>query len=589
MELRSFYKDKIEKYAGELGELKKKAFAISMIRLLLFAAIVASAYAAYPNSGVVVSIIIIGLTIFLRLVTLYVNLKNKRNFISQLLQINQFELLALDGKVEQFEAGSHFLRDDHHYNQDIDLFGPGSLYQALNRTGTLKGAKSLAFKLNENDIQQVGEKQKVLAELATKVEWRQHFQATGKIIEKEVDSEDIVKWVSTYEPKIPGYFARVPLLFSCLSFGVIGLYAFDIITGFYLGLWFFLGLGITGLFVKHVSKLSSETGKIQTTFDQYAKLIGTIERENFESSIALFQKNRLKESGLEVSKVLHQLSQSIGSLDQRNNVFFGIIANGFFLWDLRYTYRIEKWLSQYEVSINDWFDVVSEFDALNSLANYQYNHPDFCVPSIEENSNITIDSDLLGHPLINAEKRIANSFKLNREDFIIITGANMAGKSTFLRTVALNLVMANCGLAVCAKSFKYRPIKLISSMRTSDSLQNDESYFFSELKRLKFIVEEIKKDTYFIILDEILKGTNSKDKAEGSQKFVEKLVESNSTGLIATHDLSLCQLEHKLPQIKNHYFDAEIVDDELYFDYTFKEGVCQNMNASFLLKKMEIV
>jgi len=169
----------------------------------------------------------------------------------------------------------------------------------------------------------------------------------------------------------------------------------------------------------------------------------------------------------------------------------------------------------------------------------------------------------------------------------------MAGKSTFLRTVSLAVVMTNIGLPVCARSFEYSPIKLITSMRTSDSLTDDSSYFFSELKRLKFIVDEINPkasgENYFIILDEILKGTNSTDKAIGSKKFVQKLVTSNSTGIIATHDLSLCEIEKELSEVKNYYFDAEIINDELHFDYKLKDGVCKNMNASFLLKKMEIV
>ena len=169
----------------------------------------------------------------------------------------------------------------------------------------------------------------------------------------------------------------------------------------------------------------------------------------------------------------------------------------------------------------------------------------------------------------------------------------MAGKSTFLRTVSISIVMANVGLPVCAESFDYTPIKLITSMRTTDSLTDDESYFFSELKRLKFIVDTIdpltSNEKYFIILDEILKGTNSTDKAIGSKKFVTKLVASNSTGIIATHDLSLCEIEKDLTQIKNYYFDAEIINNELHFDYKLKDGICKNMNASFLLKKMEIV
>ena len=165
----------------------------------------------------------------------------------------------------------------------------------------------------------------------------------------------------------------------------------------------------------------------------------------------------------------------------------------------------------------------------------------------------------------------------------------MAGKSTFLRTVSLQILMAELGLPVCAETCEYSPIKLITSMRTTDSLSDDESYFFSELKRLKYIVDEIKTEKYFIILDEILKGTNSTDKAIGSKKFIEKLVNSNSTGIIATHDLSLCEVTEEHQEVKNYYFDAEIINDELNFDYRFKKGICRNMNASFLLKKMQIV
>ena len=195
----------------------------------------------------------------------------------------------------------------------------------------------------------------------------------------------------------------------------------------------------------------------------------------------------------------------------------------------------------------------------------------------------------LGHPLLDKTKRITSDVAINDQEFFIVTGANMAGKSTFLRTISLHIVMANTGLPVCATSSTYAPVKLITSMRTSDSLTDDSSYFFSELTRLKFIVDEIDKEPHFIILDEILKGTNSTDKAIGSRKFVEKLVAGNATGIIATHDLSLCAISEELSDVKNYYFDAEIVNNELYFDYKLKPGICENMNASFLLKKMEIV
>ena len=255
---------------------------------------------------------------------------------------------------------------------------------------------------------------------------------------------------------------------------------------------------------------------------------------------------------------------------------------------MKNSYHIEQWISQYASKVEDWFQVVSFFDAFNSLGNFAFNHLDFVFPEIMKNGAV-INATKLGHPLLPKTKRIDSDVLIENEQFFIVTGANMAGKSTFLRTVSLHIVMANTGLPVCAKSSKYMPVKLITSMRTSDSLTDESSYFFSELKRLKYIVDAIKKEPYFIVLDEILKGTNSTDKAIGSKKFVEKLVASNATGIIATHDLSLCEIEKELIEVKNYYFDAEIINDELHFDYTLKEGVCKNMNASFLLKKMDIV
>jgi len=202
---------------------------------------------------------------------------------------------------------------------------------------------------------------------------------------------------------------------------------------------------------------------------------------------------------------------------------------------------------------------------------------------------VTIKAQQIGHPLLDPLHRVSSDVIIKDQEFFIVTGANMAGKSTFLRTISLHMVMANIGLPVCAESSVYRPIKLITSMRTSDSLTDDSSYFFSELTRLKFIVEHIHHEPYFIILDEILKGTNSTDKAIGSRKFVKKLVEGNATGIIATHDLSLCEISKEFEEVKNYYFDAEIIDNELHFDFTLKNGICKNMNASFLLKKMNIV
>ncbi|MBT8324195.1 MAG: DNA mismatch repair protein MutS, partial [Winogradskyella sp.] len=252
------------------------------------------------------------------------------------------------------------------------------------------------------------------------------------------------------------------------------------------------------------------------------------------------------------------------------------------------SYQIEKWITTHGHRVEHWFNTVSIFDAYNTLGTYAFNHPKYTFPKIL-NTDHVIEAKDLGHPLLDEADRISSDLVISKRQFFIVTGANMAGKSTFLRTVSLHIIMANMGLPVCAKESNYSPTKLITSMRTDDSLDEGSSYFFSELKRLKYIIDHIEDSNYFVVLDEILKGTNSTDKAIGSRKFVERLIESGATGIIATHDLSLCKIETDFEAVENYFFDAEIVEDELYFDYKLKKGICQNMNASFLLKKLNII
>ncbi len=356
-----------------------------------------------------------------------------------------------------------------------------------------------------------------------------------------------------------------------------------------MGYWLLLGLGITFKFLKKINELAQNSSKTKKTFRQYALLLNQIETKIFSSELLQEQQQKIQLEGQKASAIFAKFSKHIDTLDNRNNLVSAIFGNGYFLSDIRQTYFIENWIITYANKVEDWFEVVTFFDTYNSFGNYAFNHQQFTYPIITSEAHTFLASEL-GHPLLQEDKRIDSDLELKNQQFFIVTGANMAGKSTFLRTVALHIVMSNVGLPVCAKRSKYKPIKLVTSMRTTDSLTDDSSYFFSELTRLKFIVDTIElDDSYFIILDEILKGTNSTDKAIGSRKFVEKLVKLNATGIIATHDLSLTEIESQLEAVKNYYFDAQIVNDELYFDYKLKQGVCQNMNASFLLKKMDIV
>ncbi|HEA29636.1 MAG TPA: DNA mismatch repair protein MutS [Leeuwenhoekiella sp.] len=583
------YSLNIERYRNRLKTIKKKLLTSSSLRLGIFLAACVGISLGWGNMQLLLAIIIVFIIVFLFLVSKHSDLQYQRDFLEELMHINTTEIKVLNRDFYDLPDGEIFKNGQHAFSMDIDLFGKGSFFQYLNRTSLEPGTQRLVQKLTENSIENIPQKQEAVEELASKTEWRQRFSATAALVKTEAPVAFILNWLRNYKPYAPPIMRFLPQVFSVISLLIFVLYYFDFIPVVFLVIWFFIGLGITGAFVKKTNKLSEYTGKAQSTFEQYYKLLLQLENEDF-NSVLLQEKmaHITPKNGKKASEIVKNFSKMLAAFDQRGNLLVGTFTNAFMLSDLRHGYAIEQWIAANADHIHAWFEVIAFFDAYNSLGNFAFNHPQYTFPEIKTGEKI-LECTAASHPLLDPKKAVANDFKIDEEQFFIITGANMAGKSTFLRTVSLQIVMANVGLPVCAASVKYTPIKLITSMRTTDSLTDDSSYFFSELKRLQYIVQAIKTDRYFIILDEILKGTNSTDKAIGSRKFIDKLVASHSTGIIATHDLSLCEAADQLQPVENYYFDAEIKNGELFFDYTFKKGICQNMNASFLLEKMGIV
>lgn len=583
-----FYFTQKQALEKEAVVLKKKLINLGIFRLFVFIGTSFLIYLTFGSYPDVFIIAFLGVFLFSYLVFKYINLKREKAIIDSKIDIVSTEIKVLNNNFHHLDPGSEFINPSHFFSNDIDLFGKGSFFQYTNRTATIEGKKVLATLLTENNTEHILEKQEAIEELSKKVKWRQHFSAIASLVSVKNKSDFIVKWILNYKSVFPGYLSIVQIIFSLISLLLIGLVSFELIPFMYALICFVLGLSITGIFIKKTTHLYTQTDKIREIFKQYHQLLNEIELTDFKAKNLLEKQKIIQSEDKKASKIFKEFSKILDAFDNRNNIIIAVFGNGLFLTEIRNALRVEKWISNNKNVVENWFEVVAYFDAQNSLGNFKFNHQKFIFPEIKSEKEI-IKSQNLGHPLLDATKRIDNNFIINDEQFFIVTGANMAGKSTFLRTVSLSIVMSNCGLPVCAESFQYSPIKLITSMRTSDSLTEDESYFYSELKRLKFIVDEIRDHKYFIILDEILKGTNSKDKAIGSKKFVEKLTKSKSTGIIATHDVSLCELENEFSEIENYYFDAEIINNELHFDYTLKNGVCKNMNASFLLKKMEIV
>ena len=583
-----FYTQQQAELENNASILKKKLINLGVFRLFVFLGTVFLIYLTFGDFPDVFIIAALGFSLFSFLVLKYINLKREKDIVDAKLDINKTEIKVLKREFHHLKSGKEFVNPAHYYSNDIDLFGKGSFFQYANRTKTNDGKVKLAQTFTENKIDGILEKQNSINELSEKVKWRQHFSALASLVTVKSDTTSIVSWMLNYKNKLPKFLGVLSLVFSVISVILIVLVSFSYIPATVVVIWFFVGLIISGMFVKITQSLYTETDVVRETFKQYHQLLNEIETEKFTSKNLIEKQEIIKSENKKASVIFKEFSKILDGFDQRNNIVIAVFGNGLFLWEIKSASKVEKWISDYKHTVKEWFEVVAYFDAQNLLGNFKFNHPKFVFPKLSDKKE-TIKSNQLGHPLLKVDRRIDNDFVIDDEHFFIVTGANMAGKSTFLRTISLSIVMANCGLPVCAESFLYAPIKLITSMRTTDSLTEDESYFYSELKRLKFIVDEIKVEKYFIILDEILKGTNSRDKAIGSKKFVEKLTKSKSTGIIATHDVSLCELENEFSDVENYYFDAEVIKDELHFDYTLKNGICKNMNASFLLKKMEIV
>jgi len=372
---------------------------------------------------------------------------------------------------------------------------------------------------------------------------------------------------------------------------LIGLSIGGIITESYYLIPVFAQWIIFILYSKTISKFHKQFERQSKLLSRYSEMLNMIETKPFSSEYLTELKQKLTSNHKPASKITFELQKIVGEFDYRQNILVGFVLNSVFLWDLRCISKLNDWQQKYHTELPQWFDVIAEMDALISLANCNYNHPDWTKPLVKS-SGFFLKAIDLGHPLIDEKRSVRNSFCLkDQEQIAIITGANMAGKSTFLRTVGINLILASNGCNVCAHSFEFSPIRLFTNMRTSDNLMNDESYFYAELLRLQTMLNLLRDgESLFVIVDEMLKGTNSVDKLNGSKELIHQLIALKTHGIVATHDLGLTELAEQYPQsIKNLCFEVQLHHDELIFDYKLTAGATKTMNATYLMKKMGII
>jgi hypothetical protein len=589
-----FYNTRIASFSEKRDALKKTIHRIGSVRLLLVAGAVLTVWYFRESNWVVWTGIFAAYAIpFIVLMVYHTKLFHKKEYAEAIIRLNENELKGIDYDFSPFDGAAESVDSHHPFSTDLDLFGDKSLFQSLNRTITRPGKAYLTnLLINPLDQKQaILNRQQAIRELAGNTHFRQHFYVTGALQTTEGVWFERLQNLS----KIPTRFSKnrfwktciwiVPLLWTVVIIGfLVNIFPLSVAV-----VMFSCAFLLAFLKTLQINNLHQSVENIERILLTYSRLIEQIEKESFNSKLLISNQNLLNTKGKRASAAIRRLSKIIAALNQRHSLA-GVLLNLLYLRDMRYAMQLERWVETYADEFTRWFESLGCMDAMCSLGGFAFNHPDYVYPEIAD-TYFEMKGKALGHPLIHRDVCVRNDLQIEKNPFfLIVTGANMAGKSTYLRTVGVNFLMACMGLPVCAESLTVCPAHLITSLRTADSLTANESYFFAELKRLKMIIDRLNEgEKLFILLDEILKGTNSEDKQKGSLALMKQLIAKNTCGIIATHDLLLGSLAQAFPeQIKNYRFEADMTDDELTFSYRLREGIARNMNACFLMGKMGI-
>ena len=595
------YREHLISLDQQLANLSKKRNRLAWLR---FFSLVAASMALWQlwalnwTFALIVSILLLAL--FLRFVIMDINNRESIENTKRLIEINKEEIDILNHHFTNRFDGQIFQPGHHDYANDLDLFGKASLYQYINRTHSEQGNKLFAdWLLHPAQTELIKKRQEAAKELSDDIFSLQQLRSYG--IAKPVtipSGENVAKWLR--RENLPGRQAgefRLTALWKLLRFilpaasiTTLLLYIFSVISSsvFYPLILVFLAIAFS--ISKAIMPDYALLNKVVPELDTLFQSVRWIETWNAKTELIQTLQKRLETGTQKASVSILQLKKILERLDYRYNPLVHIPLNIFLAWDLQQAFALENWKHGKEKIVAHWFHVLGEMESLVTLATVCFNHPQWNFPQISSEHGLLLAKEM-GHPLIPVEKRVNNSFDATgSQQLSLITGSNMAGKSTFLRSAGINVVLAMLGAPVCATAMTVSVMKVMSSMRVSDNLEENTSTFYAELKKLKQIIDAVNQhEKVFLLLDEILRGTNSADRHTGSKAFIKQLVKEKAFALVATHDLELTKLAEEFPAaIRNYHFDVQVRGDELYFDYVLKEGVCTSMNASLLMKKIGI-
>ena len=591
---KSFFENRISSKQNELNEVVKKCNLFSILRLVIVIITILIAYFMYKkaNYSLVGFDIITGFIIFVAIAFIHSKNLNRKNNLEIMINMDKEALDRTTDDWRKFkDNGKEYLNVEHPFCNDLDVFGKSSLFQWINTTTTIFGREKLRDILLIGKLpnkEEIYERQNSLKELGEKLDFRQELQAIGKKNTKKNNNiNDFLNWLKGKDESILGLPIKlVSIILPVVVIASIILYfPFGIIKNPSIPIALLI---VNNIVVKLLLKGREETINImyslKANIKTYFSMIQKIEKEDFNSNeLNLIKKKLFNSKGNSATEGLKELNSLENKIADRNNMIH-IVINSLFLWDVYLVIALEIWRRNYGEKVEGWLEVLGEFEALSSLSNLNEEKKDWCYPVITD--NLELKARNLGHPLLSEKNMICNSFEVNsNKNIVLITGSNMSGKSTFLRTVGINMFLTYLGAPACGENFKCPILNLYTCMRIGDNLEESISSFYAEILRVKKLIEATKRgEKVFFLLDEIFRGTNSIDRHMGAQILINQLCEKEAMGFVSTHDLELCDLEEENPKVVNYNFKEYYKNNEIKFDYKLRRGKSTTRNAVYLMR-----
>ena len=580
------YQRRLDEAEGTFQRLNTRDSRLATLRWLSFVAMIV--LLGLGAKGYVESWLVIpAFLLFAIAVIVHGRCRRQRDLSQRRLELYETGVARLNDQWSGTRSsGVQYRNPEHVYTDDLDLFGDGSLFQLICWAQTPAGHDRLAAWLRTPaDKPRVEERQAAVSELRDNLNLREELALLDADVSEDLNQDQLKRWASEPAEPVPSGIRIFAYILTALSLLAI--------AG-----WMFAGIGITPLIMvllvqipflffqqRRIARVVDGMDDAQEGLYILSKVLDLIEERQFKSEFLGHVGRRLEVDGKPPSQTVKYLAKRVGYLNNsmRNQFFLpiGIVL----CLPIHLAHSIELWRSAVGRHIDTWLDAVGDFEAIVSLGGYAYEHPDYVFPTISEDKT-TFRGEQIGHPLLPESQCIRNSVSLTSDDrLMLISGSNMSGKSTLLRTVGTNTVLALAGAPVNAKSMEVSCMQVGTAMRVSDSLQEGKSLFFAVLGRLKSVVDLADKELPLLfLLDEILQGTNSHDRRIGAEAVIRSLVDRNAIGMVTTHDLALTEIGTSIPGTENVHFADTLKDGEMTFDYNLRPGVVKKSNAIELMR-----